>query len=205
MTKPTLNLDVVSPVLRAQTVEAFEQGDAICFVMGVENHNSLGLVFDNCGALLARGIYEKCLVEAFIGTRTNHHNWHRGVLEWMFSIADRDKLRAAGDPLPGDGPFALYRGVAGRGRARRLRGMSWTSSLPCACWFATRFDFAHPAVLSLTVNASDVLCYDDNRGEAEFIVRPPALVPRLALSPEAMKAHADEARTITVTPAPTPR
>src|SRR5215471_6491506 len=38
----------------------------------------------------------------------------------LFEAADRSKLREARDPLPNTGPFTSFRGVGGRGSARRV-------------------------------------------------------------------------------------
>jgi hypothetical protein len=118
--------------------------------------------------------YEVALLEAYIGRRTNYAKWSLADLQSCFTIADRGRLRDAGDPLPGSGPFTLYRGVAGHGRMRRLRGLSWTSSLERAAWFATRFPhLPDPAVVTVTVNAVKVAAYLDKpvgRGEQEFLV-----------------------------------
>ncbi len=109
----------------------------------------------------------------------------------MLDLADRKKLRNAGDALPGNGPFTLYRGVAGVGRARHVRGLSWTASLPDAKWFATRYalgfqsPFAcleNPAVYRVVVPADDVLAYLTDREEQEFIVLlPTSKRPKLLL------------------------
>jgi hypothetical protein len=109
---------------------------------------------------------------AFIGCRVNHREWPEETLDFLFGIADCPKLRAAGDPLPDPGPLLLYRGVAGTGKARRLRGYSWTGSLDIACWFATRLDLPSPAVFTASIQAEEVLAYHDGRSEQEFICRP---------------------------------
>lgn len=192
----TLDLSLVSPVLQILATEAFDEGDAVGLLCKMDNMNGLAFVYDNLHALKARGIYEECLVQAFISCRVNNRDWDQDVLALMFGRGDRDKLRAAGAPLPGTGPFTLYRGVAGRGRARRLRGMSWTASLPVACWFANRNGLESPAVVSTDVPATEVLCYVDDRHEEEFIIMPPAEVRHVRLSPEEIAAHAASRNTI---------
>jgi len=90
-------------------------------------------------------------------------------LRKLFASCDAEKLRAAGQPLPGEGPFVVYRGVAGIGRRRRAKGFSWTQSLDAACWFAVRFDdFENPAVYTTTFNPEDVLYYVNDRDEQEL-------------------------------------
>ena len=93
-------------------------------------------------------------------------------MDFLLQQADRDRLRAAGDALPGPGPFRLYLGVAGVGSARRLRGYSWTDSLDVACWFADRYDLESPAVRTAEVPRDEVLAYHAGRNEREFIWRP---------------------------------
>ena len=126
-------------------------------------------------------------MEALTGTRTNHHRWSLGILMLLLERADRDRLRPAGAPLPGPGPFTLYRGVHGRGAARKVRGLRWTSSPSTAAWFATRFaewgDAHDPAVFVVRVAASAVRAYVTNRGEEDYlVVLPPDVRPRRLLT-----------------------
>ncbi len=88
----------------------------------------------------------------------------------MFQSADRARLRAEGDPLPGHGPFTIYRGVAGDEPVRRVCGLSWTASLEMAREFAERFALPDPGVYQITVEESNVLAYVNAKGEEEFIV-----------------------------------
>jgi hypothetical protein len=131
------------------------------------------------------------LLQAFTGCRVNNAYWLLIMLELVFDQADKDRLRAAGDPLPGPGPFTLYRGVAGRGSKRRVRGMSWTGSIERARWFATRWRerFGNPGVYQAIVFEADVLAYVNHRQEDEYIVRlpqtcRPRCVERLQICPE---------------------
>jgi hypothetical protein len=176
-TPPTLWLDPIPAGFRGDAIARLEAGDVLGFLLSADNTSGLDLVAFNFAALQARGLYEQALLEAFISTRVNHHRWPLRTLSRLFGIADRARLRAAGDPLPGPGPFRLYRGVAGRGGARRIRGLSWSLSEEKARWFADRaalWELADPAVYRVTVEASDVLAYVNSdrvgRGEEEVIV-----------------------------------
>lgn len=164
-------LDPISPELRQDAVEAFERGEL--FLGLASNMESLALVYMNAMALLDRGMYERALLDAFIAARTNNHHFPVDMLRDLFSWADRGRLLAAGDPLPEGDSFTLYRGVAGRGPARRVRGMSWTADRDRAQWFAKRageWGLHDPAVYLLTVERPDVWAYCNERQESEFIL-----------------------------------
>lgn len=94
-----------------------------------ETDTALDLFCANAGFFRRHGLYEDALMTAYL----------RGpdirpleTLRWLFDTADRAKLYAL-YPLPGPGPFTVFRGVGGR---RRTRGMSWASSLDAAALYA---------------------------------------------------------------------
>jgi hypothetical protein len=57
-------------------------------------------------------LYERGLLDALIASRTNNYV-HRDKIPLLIEHADRAKLLAAGDPLPGPGPFAQASAVVG--------------------------------------------------------------------------------------------
>jgi hypothetical protein len=195
-------LDPIPEPLRDGAVAAAESGDMIGFLITASNECGLELVFWNTERLQRLGVYERALLDAFSSTRTNNSGFGLGNLRRMFERADRSRLREAGDALPASGPFMLYRGVAGRGRARYARGLSWTASLADAKWFAVRYavDFPspfafleNPAVYRTIVDADDVLACVNDRKEQEFIVLlPKSNHPKLLLDAAALRAAADE-------------
>ncbi len=136
-------------------------------------------VAENVKLLLERGSYERVLLDAYV--RTKHAEFSLPALCRLFAQADRVRLREAGAPLPGPGPFRIYRGVAGPEAARRVYGLSWTQSIRRAREFAQehacRFSRkrADPGVYCVTVEERDVLVYIRHRGEKEFIVYLPAV------------------------------
>ena len=158
--------------LKKMAARALEEGDAVGFLCCAPNTLGLWIVGANIGPLKAHGIYETALLHAFSSTRTNNYRYPLAQLRRLFGLADRARLRAAGDPLPGPGPFTLYRGISGTGRARRIRGLSWTSDKDEACWFATRplCSYDSPAVFRGEFGAEAVLAYLDDRDEREFVV-----------------------------------
>ena len=183
-------LDPVPAVLRDLAAAKLAAGDVCGFLFTASNEHGLALVAHNLRALQTRGLYEFALLQAFIATRTNNCRWSVPVLHWLFEMADRERLRAAGGPLPGTGPFTVYRGVSGRGRARRVRGLSWTASKEKAQWFAERgahWSLANPAVLCVVIAEGDVLAYVNDRQEEEFVIllpssARPAQVEKVALN-----------------------
>ncbi len=176
MTK-TLWLHPIPANLHARAREYLDSRNVVRFLCLASNTESLLLVLMNAQFLLARGLYEAALLHALTATRTNNAGWSARVLFSLITKADRARLRAAGDPPPGPGPFTVYRGVAGRGAQRRVRGLSWTFSLPVAAWFAQRSTFIcgglpDPAVYRVTVHDRQVLAYANEsfRHEEELLV-----------------------------------
>jgi hypothetical protein len=128
-------MEPIHPVLRRQAVDALRSGDVGGFLAYASNENGLALVLHNTERLIEQGLYEGALLWGFTSSRVNNYRWFTKLAD-MFHRADRTRLRQVGDVLPGNGPFTLYRGVAGNGRARRMRGFSWTEDLQVAKWFA---------------------------------------------------------------------
>lgn len=122
------------------------------------------------------GILEDAFLHAITATRTNNHVDH-ALIDSLVKRLDRARLLAAGDPLPGSGPWTIYRGVAGHGRARRIRGYSWTDNPDQAAWFATRYNGPDPAVFCTTVQEPEILFYSNERKEGEFCVKLPPRHP----------------------------
>jgi hypothetical protein len=175
LNRQDLCLDDIQQDLREKARESFERGEVEKLLWYTSNEYGLDLIRKNIGALRDRGLYERALLHAYIGTRTNYRHWSPTVLRFLFELADRGRLLQCGDTLPGLGPFTVYRGVSGRGRARRVRGISWTDSIERARWFAGRFaPLRDPAVFRTVVSACDVLAYTNARNEGEFLILLPA-------------------------------
>jgi hypothetical protein len=175
-----LNPYYVPEHLRQQAQEYFDKRDPLGFLYSTANSCAhLDLVFDNVDQLKAAGMFEAALTDAIIETRGNNRRHSMADLRRLFKQADIAKLREV-SPLPGPGPFTLYRGVSGKPRERRVRGLSWTSDRAKAEWFANRFPgVLDPAVYVATVPAEYVMGYSNDRSEHEFFVLlPPSIVPR---------------------------
>jgi hypothetical protein len=123
------DLRAVPPEFHQQAWDALSRRDWLEFLVSAGQSAALALVFDNFRLLRVLDIYELALLDAYVDGKVGRWNWDTKVLHFLFQRADPQKLRAAGDPLPGPGPYTLYRGVAGKSRARRVKGISWTASL----------------------------------------------------------------------------
>ncbi len=159
------------PTLKAAE-SAAARGDVDELLCLLDNTRELSFVCDNLQWLKALGKYEHALFNAYVDTRLNFSRWQLSWLRFLFSNADRPALLAAGGPLPGPGPFVVFRGVAGCGAKRRLRGISWTADRDKAIWFAKRFaatGLAGPAVFQTEVEAARVFAYTNDRSEQEFL------------------------------------
>lgn len=158
---------------------ALEEKDPGIVFVTMGNHEHLPFLFEHWWEFKEAGIYEDALLEAYTGCKSNWHSIPIDIIEYMFENADRDKLLSAGDSLPGDGPYTVYRGVAGTGAARRVRGFSWTSDFEKAKWFANRFKVIlnKPMVYEATVEKDMVLAYSNSRDEQEFLCQIPKDLP----------------------------
>jgi len=157
---------------------AFADGDVDLWLGSYDNMLGLRLVFDRRDDLLARGLYEKALVQAYTMVRENTLHVPESVVREMFALADRRRLFAAGDLKPCLGPWEVYRGVSGHGRARRVNGLSWSFSLNLACWFALRNELAAPAILHRVVTDDEVYYFSSQRSEFEAVCLPSPTPPR---------------------------
>ena len=156
-------------------MKALAKRDATGFLLLVDNLDGVRITYFNQGILSQLGILEDAFVDAVIKTRTNNHDDY-ALVDSLVERLDRARLRALGDPLPDSGPWTIYRGVAGHGKARRVRGYSWTGDQEQAAWFANRgavFDLPDPAVFCTTVQEPEILFYSNERQEEEFFVNLP--------------------------------
>jgi hypothetical protein len=168
-------LDPIPHGLRNRALEALAVRDVCAFLGYASNENSVRLVYHNRLPFQMLGILESGIADAMTATRTNYHGEHTRIRR-LLAIADRKRLRDAGEPIPGTGPYELFRGVAGIGGARKPRGWSWTADPEVARWFARRLPLPNPAVVRAIVPKRHVLFYSNERKEQEFVVSLPRSV-----------------------------
>ena len=179
MTFEELWLEPIPLELRESAVAALGRGDVMEFLMRADNEDGLELVSRNYTFLRDSGLYESALLEAWTSCRTNWSRYRLFDLMWLFAVADRQKLREAGSPIPKQISFVAYRGVAGKGKRRRVSGLSWTESAETAQWFAARYEWlADPAVYQVRFRNENIVAYLNTRDEQEYILRTDGLRPR---------------------------
>ncbi len=164
-----LNLSTVEPEMLSFAKQRIQENDLLGVMAFMPNTRRLAFVVDNHPLLKERGLYEEALLDAYIATRINFSQWSWDLIKYLFEIADRKRLLSLGDPLPGDGPFTVYRGISGKGAARRIRGISWTGDLEKAIWFAKRFSLEKPTVFKAIISKDLVFVYTNDRKESEFL------------------------------------
>jgi hypothetical protein len=183
-----LNTAEIPLFLLDRAMEYWQKGDILGVLYTMSNTRCLGFVFDNILPLKMIGKYEEALLHAYCDTRGNYLHWSLRTLSYMFNEAHPQRLREAGDLIPEQETFTLYRGVNGVGRLRRVNSFSWTSSPNVAAWFARRFDRHDPAVFTVTVQNGNIMAYLDKKGrnECEYLVKLPlpAKPKRLKEMPE---------------------
>jgi len=174
----SLWMEPIPQGLQLKARGAIAAGDVLGFLGFASNEYGIDLVMHNRPILQAKGIYETALVQAVTRPRVNNLRYTLGDLRLLLQLADRARLVKAGDPIPEKRQFTLYRGVAGRGRNRRIRGISWTDDLSKAHWFAKRFAniLGNSAVYCAAVPRSAVYVYTNGRNEREYIVVLPKTV-----------------------------
>ena len=103
MSGDELWLDPIPKVLHDAARAALDERDVIGFLGKADNLVGVVLVYRNAAALQARGVYESALLHAPTMRRINNHGMSMDTLRYLIDRADRGRLQAAGDPLPGRG------------------------------------------------------------------------------------------------------
>jgi hypothetical protein len=166
-------VDLIPPILHDQFRAAVAAHDVQTLLTLVADSHLLSFVLCNTSALTEEGIFEEILVGAYARAKLNGVTLADEHLEALLPVADHARLLAAGDPLPGPGPFTLYRGINWRGDP--IRGFSWTSSFEIAKWDATEHEteFCVHTVYRVTARREWVLAYLNKQGQDEYLLQLP--------------------------------
>lgn len=142
--------------------------------------------------LLDRELYRALLTDAWLQTENAHEYGNHRILR-LFERAgfttDREDARGKEFLLPW-GSSTVYHGV--EAGSRNKLGVSWTTDVDVARWFAWRYGKPR-AVWRGTVNHADALAWFESRGESEIVCNPRKLedlgpFERPALPPAARTA-----------------
>jgi hypothetical protein len=104
-----------------------------------------------------------------VGWRTNWRIFKIG-LGASYKRQVRRMIREAAFEHPFTAPVRIYRGASGESVSEACKGLSWTTELDVACWFAFRHYDPNGFVITAEVDASQVLYYDDCGWEGEIIL-----------------------------------
>ncbi len=164
---------VFDAVLFDDAIECWKKKDAMGMLVSLPNMQWFDFVIMNEKQLFRMGKYEEVLLNALVMPRVNLSMYSIREIMYYLELADPEKFKAAGDPIPKQESFTLYRGVSGKGPKRRVNGISWTDSPSIASWFAQRLTYYDPAVFKAEIPKENIMAYDNGRSESEYIVRLP--------------------------------
>lgn len=181
-----LNLDLISPILHDDARKAFDDGDIVGFFGYASSDYYLDILVANVEAFKAAGLWEEAIVEAWTGSKCGGSDAMVGILCFDPDL-DRAKVLAAGDPLPDQEEFHLYRGGDSS-------GIAWTTDVKIAKFFSgsevrtcqfenpitkriERISVYHeksgPAeIWETTVSRDEIYFYYAGRNESEFVIIP---------------------------------
>lgn len=137
---------------------------------------SLGFIIRNYRALAALGMLEEPWLTAYEHA-SQFAETGDAMIRAVFDACDRNQLlslKPLGTTIAVDieGRITLFRGCAGPVHSL---GMSWTTSLDRAIWYAAKHaeygQLADPAVYATTVKVADIYCCLDHYHD-DFIVCP---------------------------------
>ena len=136
--------------------------------------DGLAFIVRNYRALAAMGGLEEAWLDAYVFA-SHFHDYEASTIKAVFDVCDRDRLLKLKPLLAHQikaGRVTVFRGCAG---PQHAMGMSWTSSLDKAIWYAAHhaeyYNLADVAVYAATVAVSQIYCRFDHN-EEEFIVIP---------------------------------
>lgn len=173
LTSPHLDWELVPRHFREPARRAYAHRLTAETLAPLSPVDRLPFVERNAEALVEDGLYEEMLYTAWItGPRSG---WAERLGRRLFARADRSRLRALGQPLPGPRrSYTLYRAAGLGEKSNSEFGVEWTLSLDTATRSLLAEDLGHPvddlAIYTAEVGADEILLYLNRRGEARVVV-----------------------------------
>ena len=163
MVTPRLKLKGILPTLWPQACRHANAGEVGGFFGSTDSGTSMYLLTRNWSWFEQRGLHVKALLFAWSNQKVAYQ-WE-DAMRYFILKCDRDELLRCSDPFPEDDSYTLYRGVQGKSNPR---GVSWTTSLDVAKWFAGQDGTVYMA----TVKREDVYAriHESGRGEHEMLL-----------------------------------
>lgn len=155
-------------------------GDPTSLFLSVPDGFKLQFVERNVESLRRIKSYEKILLRAYQSLSITIEDLRLDRLRRLFALADRERLLAAGDPLPEGESFKLYRGTGKEiesKRGIRVHGLSWTDKIEIARKFSGLYTEPkyESHVYTANVPRAQVLAFR-KYPEREFVLRTPLQV-----------------------------
>ncbi|CAN1211569.1 Cytosolic protein [Tumidithrix helvetica PCC 7403] len=145
-------------------------------IYGFIPEKGLDFIVKNFRALSSIGVLEQNWMDAYTHA-SNFEDIPLDLMQEIFDTCDRELLQKnypiyVGDHFNNGERFSLFRGCAG---LIHKKGMSWTSSLDIAIWYAAHhaeyYDLDNVAVYAAVVNREEIYCCGCHY-DYDFIVRP---------------------------------
>jgi hypothetical protein len=146
------------------------------FIGYIDSAKTFQFVLKNYRRLAEMGGLERNWVPAYLHA-SNFEAVPLSELQDVFDACNRDTLQEqfpiyVGDHFSNGERFSLFRGCAG---PQHRKGMSWTSSLDKAIWYAAHhakyYGLQDVAVYATVVSRSEIYCCGD-RYDFDYIVHP---------------------------------
>ena len=169
------NLSTIKGCLTRKATELLQSKNITGVMDCLDSQDGMAFIVDNLNPLITYGLYEEALFNAYIGTKTNFNAWNLRDLKLLFNLADKNILYGLGDEVSEKYPITVYRGICGDGDAYRPRGLSWTTNLETAKWFAKfpqqRYEkkFNNVHVYKTKVSEKKTYFFTNDRDEREFV------------------------------------
>ena len=81
-----------------RVISAWNNGNIDELFTWIDNHAMMTFVVDNRNGLRKRGMFGEALCHAYTMNKNIYADKH--ILNHLFSLSDKEKLKAVGDPMP---------------------------------------------------------------------------------------------------------